>query len=97
MNLASERETITKKGLICLSEVDIHKSTFSNSTFKYTNKFSVLMGDFIEREEFDHFLAEFEAFKDNYMDELMSVTQKIELLNEQIDDLKKLLKEVAKP
>ncbi len=54
------------------------------------------MGDNIEREEFDHFLAEFEAFKDNHMDELLNLTQKIEILNEQIEDLKKMLKESIK-
>jgi len=55
------------------------------------------MGDNIEREEFDHFLAEFEAFKDNHMDELLNLTQKIEILNEDLDELKRILKESLKP
>ncbi len=55
------------------------------------------MGDNIEREEFDHFLAEFEAFKDNHMDELLNLTQKIEILNEELNDIKRVLKESLKP
>jgi len=43
---------------------------------------------YIIREEFDHFIAEFESFKDHVMDDIAKILQKIEILEEDIEDLK---------
>ena len=50
------------------------------------------MGDGDEklaRLEFEHFIAEFEAFRDTVWDELTDLREKVELLKEALDSLKK--------
>ena len=55
---------------------------------------SLLMeNETIVREEFDHLIAEFEAFKDNHMDEITKLTQDIETLKEEIREIKSSIKE----
>ena len=49
--------------------------------------------DLVIREEFDHLIAEFEAFKDNYFDEITKLTQQMEMLGDLISEVKQLLKE----
>ena len=49
--------------------------------------------DTIVREEFEHLIAEFEAFKDNYMDEMLRLSQQMEIFKEELDEMKQLLKE----
>ena len=39
--------------------------------------------------EFEHFIAEFEALKDTILDDIIDLRQRIEMLKEDIDDLKK--------
>ena len=49
--------------------------------------------DEITRDEFEHLIAEIEAFKDNYMEEFQTLSQKIEILEETLKELKDILKE----
>ena len=46
----------------------------------------------LTREEFGHFIAEFEAYRDSVLEEMASLRQKFEELNEELQDLKKELK-----
>lgn len=47
----------------------------------------------ISRLEFEHFIAEFEAFREAMMDELTKLTQATEILEENLKDLREKLKE----
>ncbi len=54
------------------------------------------MGDeHIIREEFEHLIAEIEAFKDNYMDEITRMAQQIEIMKDQLEELREQLKETG--
>lgn len=41
---------------------------------------------YVTREEFEHFIAEFEAFRESHMDELTNMIHRIEVLTEQLED-----------
>ncbi len=43
----------------------------------------------LARIEFEHFIAEFEAFRETVWDELTDLREKVELLKEALDSLKK--------
>ena len=48
------------------------------------------MGDeSISRLEFEHFIAEFEAFRDTFFDEVADLRQKIELIEETLKEIKR--------
>ncbi|MBW3011184.1 hypothetical protein KY335_03395 [Candidatus Woesearchaeota archaeon] len=49
----------------------------------------------VSRLEFEHFIAEFEAFRDAVMDELSKLTQATEILEDDLKDLKQKLQEEA--
>jgi hypothetical protein len=43
----------------------------------------------LQRLEFDHFIAEFEAFRDTMLDQITSLKHELELIAEKIDDIKR--------
>ena len=43
----------------------------------------------LSRLEFEHFIAEFEAFRDTMLDELANLRQTLEIQKEDFDDYKK--------
>jgi len=53
------------------------------------------MTENISREEFEHFIAEFEGFRDSMLDELTALTEKIEILNERLSEAEQSLSRAA--
>ncbi|MBW3011884.1 hypothetical protein KY311_01750 [Candidatus Woesearchaeota archaeon] len=47
-----------------------------------------MSGDGILREEFDHFIDEFEATRDSLYDEFSKLKQEIELLKDELKEIK---------
>jgi hypothetical protein len=43
----------------------------------------------LARLEFEHFISEFEAFKDIMLDQITSLRSDIEIISEKLDDIKK--------
>ncbi|MBW3012712.1 hypothetical protein KY325_00930 [Candidatus Woesearchaeota archaeon] len=46
----------------------------------------------LSRTEFEHFISEFEAFRETYFDDVSRLRQGLELLQEEIEELKRQLK-----
>jgi hypothetical protein len=46
------------------------------------------MGTIVEREEFDHLINEFEVFKDSVLDEITKLVQDIEIVKEEITQIR---------
>ena len=46
----------------------------------------------LSRIEFEHFIAEFEAFRETYFDDISRAKQSLEILEEEIEQLKRIIK-----
>jgi hypothetical protein len=43
---------------------------------------------YVEREEFDHFINEFEVTRDSILDEITKLVQEVELINDELKTIK---------
>jgi hypothetical protein len=53
---------------------------------------NIQFSETLSRTEFEHFIAEFEAFRETYFDDVSRLRQGLELLQEDIEELKRQLK-----